>query len=62
MTVSIMLDLIERCFPEQVRSEQWQSRLQAIFKATGKVLETDAELYRSVQARSNELLGLDSDV
>jgi len=37
-------------------------RLQAIFKATGKVLETDAELYRSVQARSNELLGLASDV
>ena len=62
VTVSIMLDLIERCFPEQVRSAQWQSRLQAIFKATGKVLETDAELYRSVQARSNELLGLASDV
>ena len=62
VTVSIMLDLIQRCFPEQVRSEQWQSRLQAIFKATGKVLETDAELYRSVQARSNELLGLASDV
>ncbi|MBX9712158.1 MAG: malate dehydrogenase (quinone) [Pseudomonadaceae bacterium] len=62
VTVSIMLDLIQRCFPEQVRSEQWQSRLQAIFKATGKVLETDAELYRSVQARSNELLGLVSDV
>ena len=62
VTVSIMLELIERCFPEQAHSQQWQSRLQAIFKATGKELQTDAALYRSVQAKSNELLGLVSDV
>ncbi|MBX9754483.1 MAG: malate dehydrogenase (quinone), partial [Pseudomonadaceae bacterium] len=58
VTVSIMLDLLARCFPEQLRSEQWQSRLQAIFKATAKTLETDAELYRSVQAQSDQVLGL----
>ena len=62
VTVSIMLDLLERCFPEQVRSAQWQSRLQAIFTATGKALETDAALYRQVQARSNAVLGLASDL
>jgi malate dehydrogenase (quinone) len=58
VTVSIMLDLIQRCFPEQVRSEQWQARLQSIFKATAKTLETDAECYRKVQAQSDQVLGL----
>jgi malate dehydrogenase (quinone) len=58
VTVSIMLDLIQRCFPGQVRSEQWQARLQSIFKANAKTLETDAECYRKVQAQSDQVLGL----
>jgi malate dehydrogenase (quinone) len=58
VTVSIMLDLLQRCFPEQVRSEQWQGKLAEIFPALGAVLATDAERYRDVQARSNALLHL----
>jgi malate dehydrogenase (quinone) len=58
VTVSIMIDLIERCFPEQVRSEQWQARLRSIFQATAKQLETDAECHRRVQAESDQVLGL----
>ncbi|MFT5781133.1 MAG: malate dehydrogenase (quinone) [Pseudomonas sp.] len=58
VTVSIMLDLLARCFPEQLASPQWQSRLKAIFKADAKVLEADAEVYRSVQTQSDQVLGL----
>ncbi len=58
VTVSIMLGLIERCFAEQARSEQWASKLQEIFPAREKQLESDAALYREVSARCNERLQL----
>jgi malate dehydrogenase (quinone) len=59
VTVSIMLDLIQRCFPEQLASEQWQTKLAEIFPAMGEVLASDAERYREVQARSDALLQLE---
>lgn len=57
VTVSIMLELIERCFADKVGGE-WAEKLKTIFPAREKALETDAALYREVNARSNELLGL----
>lgn len=58
VTVSIMLDLIQRCFPEQVKSEQWRSKLNEIFPAMAEVLANEAERYSEVQTRSDELLQL----
>ena len=58
VTTSIMLELLERCFPQQLSSTEWQEKLAKIFPARSKVLKTDAELYRTTQARSNALLGL----
>lgn len=58
VTVSIMLDLIERCFPEQARSEAWSRKLDEIFPAREKVLETDAVAYREVTAMVDKRLGL----
>jgi malate dehydrogenase (quinone) len=57
VTVSIMLDLIERCFPEKTRGE-WASKLNEIFPAREKALETDAELYERVSTQNNERLEL----
>ena len=58
VTVSIMLDLIRRCFPAQSNSEQWGGKLNEIFPAMGKVLASDPERYREVQERSDALLQL----
>ncbi|MGE8496104.1 MAG: malate dehydrogenase (quinone) [Pseudomonas sp.] len=58
VTVSIMLDLIQRCFPERAKSAEWTSKLDEIFPAQGKVLAADAERYHAVQSRSNALLQL----
>ncbi|WP_312961744.1 malate dehydrogenase (quinone) [Stutzerimonas nitrititolerans] len=58
VTVSIMLDLIERCFPEQARSEAWASKLGEIFPAREKVLENDAVAYREIVAVVDRKLGL----
>ncbi|XKY13469.1 malate dehydrogenase (quinone) [Stutzerimonas stutzeri] len=58
VTVSIMLDLIERCFPEQAKSEAWSRKLAEIFPAREKVLETDAVAYREVVSMVDKRLGL----
>lgn len=58
VTVPIMLTLLERCFPEKVRSEAWASKLAEIFPAREKPLQDDAELYRKTSAMTSEVLGL----
>ncbi|MGL4318388.1 MAG: malate dehydrogenase (quinone) [Pseudomonas sp.] len=58
VTVSIMLNLIERCFAEQAGSEAWAAKLKEIFPAREKVLEDDAELYRQVSAQTGANLQL----
>ncbi|MGB4073589.1 malate dehydrogenase (quinone) [Pseudomonas sp.] len=62
VTVSIMLDLIQRCFGEQVKTAEWSRKLNEIFPAMGKVLASDAERYREVQSRSDALLQLEQTV
>ena len=57
VTVSIMLELIERCFPEKAAGE-WATKLHEIFPAREKVLETDAELYRKLNTQNNISLEL----
>ncbi|HEX8588119.1 malate dehydrogenase (quinone) [Pseudomonas sp.] len=57
VTVSIMLDLIERCFPDKARTE-WAAKLNEIFPAREKALETDAQLYKRVSAQSDASLDL----
>ena len=58
VTVSIMLILLKRCFPEQRESAEWNAKLAAIFPAPLKELETNAELYHATQERSDKLLNL----
>ncbi|MWV11473.1 malate dehydrogenase (quinone) [Pseudomonas sp. R-28-1W-6] len=60
VTVSIMLNLIERCFAEQAKSEAWSRKLQEIFPARESVLEENAELYREVSAQSADRLQLNA--
>jgi len=57
VTVSIMLELIERCFPQKAAGE-WATKLHEIFPAREKVLETDAELYRKINTQNNISLEL----
>ncbi|PZR26253.1 MAG: malate:quinone oxidoreductase, partial [Ectopseudomonas oleovorans] len=59
VTVSIMLDLIRRCFPEQAKSDDWRSKLDQIFPAMADVLSSDAARYHEVQTQSNQRLQLD---
>jgi len=56
VAVSIMLELLERCFAERIGG--WQAKLDEIFPAREPALQQDAALWRKVTAQSNEALGL----
>jgi len=49
--------LIERCFADKARNE-WAAKLNEIFPAREKILETDAQLYQRINAQTNESLEL----
>ena len=56
--VSIMLDLIKRCFKDQVNSAEWQNKLQEMMPSYGKSLANDAVFCKSVRERTSEILQL----
>ncbi len=55
---SIMLALLERCFPESFRSGRWQATLRALIPSLGRRLHEDPALCASIRTRSLERLGL----
>ncbi|BAN48939.1 malate:quinone oxidoreductase [Metapseudomonas resinovorans] len=55
----IMLSVLEKTFKEQVRSPEWQARLQEIIPSYGRKLNNDLELTNQVRAWSSERLQLD---
>lgn len=56
--VSIMLDLIERCFPEQIKTEAWQQKLKEMIPSYGIPLNTNPELLAELRKHSDKMLGL----
>ena len=56
--VSIMLEVIERCFPKQTASDGWQAKLREMIPSFGRSLIADAELARTVQDRTSLALEL----
>lgn len=60
--VSIMLELMERCFPEQLKTEAWQQKLKEMIPSYGKSLNKDPELLAKVREHSDKMLGLTATV
>lgn len=60
VSVSAMLDVLHRCFPNQMASAAWKERLHGMFPASARDLQNDAELYRQVRAKSDQRLQLTS--
>jgi malate dehydrogenase (quinone) len=56
--VSIMLGLIERCFPGKVNTVAWQSKLRAMVPSFGQSLATDAKLAGQLRGWSGGVLQL----
>lgn len=56
--VSIMLTLLERCYPEQLSTPAWQAKLKEMIPSFGESLSKNAELSESVREHTAETLQL----
>jgi malate dehydrogenase (quinone) len=56
--VSIMLDLLQKCFPDQIGSEKWQTTLKKIIPSYGQSLAADGKLCADLRRQTSEVLKL----
>ena len=57
-SVSIMLDLLNKIFPVEMKSSIWKKTIKAIVPSYGQSLIKDADLCKSTRNRTNEILKL----
>lgn len=56
--VSIMLDIIKKCFPDQYASAEWQDKLTTMIPSLGKSLSDDEVFCKETRERTSKVLGL----
>lgn len=56
--VSIMLDLLKRCFPEQMQKPAWQQKIKQMIPSYGIPLGDDAALLKKVRSYTKQVLAL----
>ena len=57
--VSIMLNLLERCFKEKMASADWQQKLKQMIPSYRLSLANDARLLKEVRSWTTEVLDLE---
>lgn len=60
-SVSIMLTLLKRCFPNEIESKKWNDALKKMLPSYGRSLAVDAGLAKETRERSSKLLGLEEE-
>ena len=58
-SVSIMLDVLKKCFAEEMKSEAWQTQLKKMIPSFGRSLIEDGELLHKTRDRTTGILKLD---
>lgn len=56
--VSIMLELLEKCYPRSMASDAWKSTLAELVPACGRKLAAEPELLAKLRAQADARLGL----
>ena len=51
-----MLDLLKRCFPEQLATEEWQTKLKEIIPSYGQLLNDNSYLCTHTRVTTSEIL------
>jgi malate dehydrogenase (quinone) len=57
--VSIMLDVLKQCFPDQMKSEDWVSKIKEMIPTYGESLIHDGELLHKTRDRTTRILKLE---
>lgn len=55
---SIMLNLLQRCFPDQLATDKWQQKIKEMIPSYGRSMATDAELCHHIRTHTSRVLGL----
>jgi len=58
VSVQAMINVIERCFSEKIKTEQWHSRIKALIPSYGESLIDDSQLLAQVRSRTLQVLNL----
>ncbi|HEY0841800.1 malate dehydrogenase (quinone) [Methylotenera sp.] len=58
VSVQAMINVIERCFSEKIKTEQWHSRIKALIPSYGESLIDDSQLLAQVRNRTLQVLDL----
>jgi malate dehydrogenase (quinone) len=61
-SVSVMLDLLKKCFPEKMNSTEWSSKLQTMIPSYGKTLSGNPELIHKVRTWTSSVLQLNCKI
>ena len=56
--VTIMLEVLNRCWPENFSTDEWQDRLKSIFPSYGIDINTNQQEFHEIRNRNDSLLGL----
>ncbi|PWK79332.1 malate dehydrogenase (quinone) [Mucilaginibacter oryzae] len=57
-SVPIMIQLIERCFKNHIKTDSWQQKLKQMIPSYGESLANNEALSEATRARTSEILGL----
>ncbi len=60
-SVSIMLELLEKCFPKEFNSTEWQVTIKKMIPSFGKSLINDGELLKNIRANTTKILKLEEE-
>ncbi len=58
VSVKAMIDVLERCFPQQIRTNQWQTKLSTLIPSYGKSLIDDSNLLNTIRQHTLHTLKL----
>jgi malate dehydrogenase (quinone) len=56
--VTTTFEILEKCFPEQLKSEDWKNRITEMIPTYGKSLINDPELCRDTRKATAKVIGL----
>ena len=56
--VTVMLDVVQKCFKDQMKTTEWQSKLKVMIPSYGQALNTNAHLLAEVRKNTAETLKL----
>ena len=58
VSVQAMINVIERCFSDKIKTEQWHNRIKALIPSYGESLIDDSQLLAQVRSRTLQVLNL----